>query len=191
MTTAIDNAMDTAKGAIGNASHVAKDVAGDAAVAVKGTADEAAKTAKKVISFLRYMDLDDVLGVVGLRRNRTSPFAVAALIGGGVLVGAGVALLMAPVSGQDARRQIRRFFETMSGRAKEEADKIAGEVTEKVSEVKGRATEVAGEAKDKVAEVKEKVTEAVGQMGETEGAQADEGTDERKGRRRHNQAQPS
>jgi gas vesicle protein len=185
MTTAIDNAMGTAKGAIGNATHVAKDVAGDAAEAVKGTADDAAKTAKKVISFLRYMDIDDVLGVVGLRRNRTNPLAVAALIGGGMLVGAGVAFLMTPVSGRDARRQNRNFLETMTGRAREEADRLAGEVKEK-------ATEVAGEAKDKVSEVKEKVTEAVGQMGETEGAaQADEGTDERKGRRRNHQAQVS
>lgn len=191
MTTAIDNAMGTAKEALGSA----KNVAGDAAGAVKDTADDAAKNVKKVVSFLRHIDLDDIVGLVGLRRQR-SPLAAIALVGGGVLVGAGLALLLAPASGQQVRKQIRKMIQDLSGRAMDEADEVKEKATKVAGGVKEMASEVAGDVKEKVGQAQEKVGEVVGQAREavegTEGAQADEGaTEDRKGRRRNHQAQVS
>jgi len=186
MTTAIDNAMGTAKEALGSAKNVAE----GAAYAVKGTvidtADDASKNVKKVVSFLRHIDLDDIVGLVGLRRKR-SPLAAIALVGGGILVGAGIAMLMSPVSGKDTRKQIRMFFEGLSGRAMDEVTEVKEKAAKVAGDVKEKASEVATDVKEKVGQAQEKVGEVVTQAREgaegTEGAQADEG----KGRRRHNQ----
>lgn len=180
MTTAIDNAMGTAKEALGSAKHVAD----DAADAVKDTAGEASKNFFKAISFLRHIDVDDVVGLVGLRRKRSSLETIA-LVGGGVLLGAGIAMLIAPVSGRKARTMIRGFFQDAGNRAKDEALEVQEKAGELTGKVKEKASEVAGEVKEKVGEAKEKVGELVGQAAEgAEGAQAEEGG---KGRRRGNQ----
>lgn len=202
MTTAIDTAMGTAKEAFGNATNVAKGAAEDAASAVKDTADDAAKTAKKLVSFLTHLDMDDVLGLVGLRRKR-SPLVAIALIGGGVLVGAGITLLLAPASGREAREQLRKLFGNLGTKAMEEAKEVKG-IAEDVkhdvqaragqiaSDVKGRAGDVVGDVKEKVYEAKERVGEIVSQVAEGETAQSeDTAGDERKARRRHNNAQVS
>lgn len=180
MTTAIDNAMGTAKEALGSA----KNVAGDAAEAVKDTADDAAKNVKRVVSFLRHIDVDDVIGLVGLRRKR-SPLAAIALVGGGILVGAGIAMLMAPVSGRDARRQMRKLLEGFSGRAMDEATEVKEKAARVAGDVKEKAGEVAGDVKEKVGEVVGQAREAVEG---SEGAQAEEGG---KARRRNHNAQVS
>jgi gas vesicle protein len=204
MTTAIDTAMGTAKEALGSAKHAAKDVAEDTVDAVRDTADDAAKRVKKIVSFLRSVDSDDMLGLVGLSR-KPSAMSTIALIGGGVILGAGITLLLTPVSGKKVRAQIMKFFEGIGESAKSEVDevkekagKIAGEVKDKASEVvseaKDKASEVAGEAKDKASEVagevKDKVEKAQAKVGEVVGqaVDSDEAGDERKGRRRNNQS---
>lgn len=186
MTTSIDNAMGTAKEALGSARYAAKEAADGAAEAVKDTAGEAGKTMKKVMSFLRHIEAEDFLGLVGLRRRRTS-FATVALVGGGVVLGAGIMLLLAPASGRDARRQLQKLFQDLSGRAKEEVREVKDEAKRVAGEVKEKAGEVAGEVKEKVGEIAGQATQ--GREGEAggEGAQTDEGGEERKGRRRHNQ----
>lgn len=176
----IDSAMGTAKDAIDTAGHAAKGVATGAAEVVMDKADDAAKTAKKVMSFLRHIDADDVLGLIGLRRRRTGLETIA-LIGGGVLLGVGVAFLLAPTSGREMRLQIGNFLKSVGGRAKDEANQLVGEAKEKVGEVKEKASEVVGEVKEKVGEVAGQVQ----QMGESEGAQTEEGPG--RSRRRNNQ----
>jgi len=189
MTTSIDSAMGSAKEALGSARFAAK----EAAEGVKDTADEAGKTMKRFVGFLRHIDAEDVLGLVGLRRRR-SGLATIALVGGGVLVGAGITLLIAPASGREARRQLRKLFREFGGRAQEEVREVKEEAKRVAGEVKEKAGEVAGEVKEKVGQAQEKIGEMAGQAtqgreGEAggEGAQAEEGVDERKGRRRHNQ----
>ena len=202
--TIATNTMGTAKEAYGTARHAAEDAAeavretaGDAAKAVRDTAGDAAKNVHKAISYLGDIGIDDVLSLVGLRR-KASPLSALALVAGGVVLGAGLTLLFAPVSGQQARQQILKFLQGMSGRAKDTAEEVkekasevagevAGEVKERVGEVKEKASEVAGEVKERVGEVKEKASAMVGQA-QTEGEQTQD--DDRKGgRRRQNQAQ--
>lgn len=204
MTIGIDTAVGTAKEALGSAKDVADTAAGavthaatHAAGAVSHSASDAAKNVRKAVMFLRDIGADDILGLVGLKR-KTSPLASLALVGGGVILGAGLALLIAPASGREARAQIRRFFAGYGGRAADEVKEVAGEVKERVDNVKEKAQEVAGEVKsrvgdkvgqvqEKVGQVQEKVTEALGRDNEgAEGGAADEGTEDRKGGRRRN-----
>lgn len=67
-----------------------------------GTAIAASKMAKT----LSAIELEDVLGTVGLARRRSYALENIALIGFGALIGAGAAMLLAPMSGRDARQRI-------------------------------------------------------------------------------------
>ena len=62
------------------------------------------------ISDLRNLDRDDVLAWLGLRRQSSVAGRVAGIVGlfaGGLLLGAGVALLMAPKPGRELREDLR------------------------------------------------------------------------------------
>jgi len=67
-----------------------------------GTALAASKLMKSVSG----IEVDDVLGTVGLARRRNYFAENLGLIAAGALVGAGAALLMAPSSGRETRRRI-------------------------------------------------------------------------------------
>jgi uncharacterized membrane protein YebE (DUF533 family) len=59
---------------------------------------------------LRNMDRDDILEMIGLQRKAsTGSFLASALstFGIGILVGAGIGLLMAPKSGRELRENLR------------------------------------------------------------------------------------
>ncbi len=61
-------------------------------------------------STLKNLDGDDVLGWVGLQGRRTALDALLpslGIFGVGLLVGAGVGLLLAPKSGQELREDLR------------------------------------------------------------------------------------
>lgn len=64
----------------------------------------------------------------------------------GAAVGAGIALLVAPQSGRQTRRLLRRQYE-------DAADYVAGQA----DAVRERGREIVEDAKEKVAEVREKV----------------------------------
>ncbi len=66
----------------------------------------------------------------------------------GAAVGAGIALLVAPQSGKQTRRLLRRQYE-------DAADYVAGQA----DAARERGRELVEEAKEKVAEVREKVAE--------------------------------
>jgi hypothetical protein len=65
-----------------------------------GTAIAASKIAKSVTS----IELEDVLGTVGLSRRRSHFLENLGLIAAGAVVGAGAAILLAPNSGRETRR---------------------------------------------------------------------------------------
>lgn len=59
---------------------------------------------------LRHLDKDDLLGMVGLESKHSTAADVATMLGTfgvGLLVGAGVALLLAPKAGHELREDIR------------------------------------------------------------------------------------
>jgi len=62
--------------------------------------------ASKIARTLSGIELEDVLGTVGLARRRSHALENLALVGLGVLVGASAALLFAPMTGRDTRQRI-------------------------------------------------------------------------------------
>lgn len=64
----------------------------------------------------------------------------------GAAVGAGIALLVAPQSGKQTRRMLKRRYED-----------AADAISEKAGEVRERGREMVDEAKEKIAEAREKV----------------------------------
>jgi len=80
-----------------------------------GTAVTAGKLAH-MASSLRW---DDVLGSVGLAPRRSHFFESVLLLGAGAAVGAGVALLLAPASGQKTRALLGKEFSKLSDAATE------------------------------------------------------------------------
>lgn len=67
-----------------------------------GTAIAASKIAKTVSG----IELEDVLGSVGLARRRGHFLENLGLIAAGAIVGAGAAILFAPASGAETRRRL-------------------------------------------------------------------------------------
>lgn len=67
-----------------------------------GTAIAASKIAKTVSG----IELEDLLGGVGLSRRRSHFLENLGLVAAGAVVGAGAAILLAPSSGRETRRMI-------------------------------------------------------------------------------------
>lgn len=78
-----------------------------------GSAVLASRVAKTLQSF----EVDDVLGRVGLARNRSHVAENLAFLGCGILVGAGAALLLAPESGRDTRARLSRKIDELGEKA--------------------------------------------------------------------------
>ena len=67
-----------------------------------GTAIAASKIAKTVSG----IELEDVLGGIGLSRRRSHFLENLGLVAAGAVVGAGAAILLAPSSGRETRRML-------------------------------------------------------------------------------------
>lgn len=66
----------------------------------------AALAATRVARAISNIEFDDVLGTVGLARRRNYALQNLALVGLGALIGAGTALLVAPMTGRETRQRI-------------------------------------------------------------------------------------
>jgi len=92
-------------------------------------------TVRDKFDAMRALRTDDVLSALGLERRRT-PFDVALPAAGmffaGVVVGAGVALLVAPKSGRETRRELRGRASELSHRLSSSAGELAQEVRNEV-----------------------------------------------------------
>jgi hypothetical protein len=95
------------------------------------------ETVKDRLHAARGLGTNDVLAALGLERRRTPIDVVipaAGLFFAGLMVGAGVALLMAPKSGRETRREIRgratnlrhRLTTSASGFAHDLRDELVG-----------------------------------------------------------------
>lgn len=91
-------------------------------------------TVKDRFQSVRGLSTDDILSALGLQRRRTAVDVIvptAGLFIAGLMVGAGFALLMAPKSGRDTRRELQGRARDLSNRfgkaIREEREKLAGE----------------------------------------------------------------
>jgi hypothetical protein len=78
---------------------------------------------------VRAVELNDVLGVLGLARRRSYLAQNLALLGVGAAVGAGVALLLAPASGSETRKRLTEGVEKLSEQAAEKLQQAQDEVS--------------------------------------------------------------
>jgi len=89
-----------------------------------------------VVTALRKFDTDQGLSWIGLTRKR-SPLVTIALVTSGVVVGAGIGMLLAPMTGAQLRQRIL-------GGSKELTDKAATAVKDAESQVKETVNKAAG-----------------------------------------------
>jgi gas vesicle protein len=139
MTTRID----TAKGAT--------------MVAVKGARRgllDTVKSVVEVVTLLRSLGADKVLGQLGLARRRT-PLASLGVFATGLAVGAGLGMLFAPRSGRQTRSFMRDQLRKAGSDVKAKTVEAASQVEAKLEEVL-ESTEEAAEQKSKDAAPKGK-----------------------------------
>lgn len=133
-----------------------------------------------VASVLRGLRFADMLGWVGLERRR-GPLSSIAFLGAGVVVGVGVGMLFAPLSGSETRRALLNRFKGLEKDAERAVEKVeagAKDIERKaedfvVKKVEGLATSVmqterevkdaAGKAKDAAVGAERKIENKVAQ----------------------------
>jgi len=96
-----------------------------------GTAIAASKLAKSVSG----IELEDVLGTVGLSRRRSYFFSNLGLVAAGAIVGAGAAILLAPASGRETRRRLGTEATKLSDAAVEAMREHKDEALRSLSQV--------------------------------------------------------
>jgi gas vesicle protein len=161
----LEYASETAEDAWGGAKRGAASAKGAAersASSLLGTALQGFSAAAGLVATLRRFDMDHGLSWFGLARRR-SPLVTVAFFGTGILIGAGIGCLIAPVSGAEARRAIRERWDdyiqrgarairrgerALEHEAEELAAKAASEVARTASEVAKTASEVAKAASE-------------------------------------------
>lgn len=142
------NTENILKGASDKASEATAVASEMAHEAKSGILDLVARVAK-VYGTLQSLGLDDVLSQVGLQKRRSGALGIVAGFSAGLVAGAGLALVLAPMSGEKTRRFVKDKFKSALG-------PIQGE-----GGVEGKVEEVALAAKEKVADAKDKVLDTL------------------------------
>ncbi|WP_433926767.1 YtxH domain-containing protein [Sorangium cellulosum] len=127
MTNRLNDAVGAAKGVYETAAVGAV----GAATTAKTTAFDVAKAVAGIAATIGALGFDDVLGWVGLARRR-SPLATLAYFGAGVAVGAGVAMLLSPTSGEALRRDILTRLDGLKRQATRGVEQAERQVQSKV-----------------------------------------------------------
>lgn len=71
------------------------------------------------------IEIEDVLGVMGLTRRRSHFMEGLALVGVGAAVGAGVALLLAPATGIETRKRLSQSVDKLGQQAVAKLEQVA------------------------------------------------------------------
>lgn len=83
------------------------------------------------------------------------------LLAAGALLGAGIALLLAPQSGKKTRRDIARYAKKAKRRAEGVVEDFADSVSGMVDEVGDRAADILGKGKDLAHDAKKEVLHVI------------------------------
>lgn len=145
------NAVETARETAKNAVETAKEGTEHAVTSARSTVLDGVHAVTKLVETLRGFGVDDGLALVGLAR-RTSPIRDLAVFGAGIAVGAGAAMLFAPMSGADTRRAILDQFKGVKRDAKETIERAENEVEELAGKAKTAVVKAERKVENKVEE---------------------------------------
>jgi YtxH-like protein len=102
--------------------------------------------ASKIVKTISNIELEDVLGTVGLSRRRNHFLENFGLVAVGAVVGAGAALLFAPRSGREIRRRLGDEASKLGQAAVEAAREQKDEALRSISQVANGAVSAGGRA---------------------------------------------
>ena len=88
----------------------------------------AAIATSKLAKTVTHIDADDLLGTVGLSRRRSHALENVALVTMGALIGAGAALLFAPMSGPETRAKIKTKVDELGDAASQAVREVRDEL---------------------------------------------------------------
>ena len=152
MATKLDEMQATAKNLMGSA----RTNTDHAASSVRSTVMDGVQAVTSLAAMVRHLSANDALGWVGLSRRR-SPLGSMAIFGAGFAAGAGAGLLLAPTSGTELRRNLRKSLMGLWGETKD----VAERVETKVQKIEGEAEELVSSAKDAVKKAERKIENKV------------------------------
>ena len=141
---AAEHVFDSAKKGVGTAKTVAEHSASD----VISTVLKGVSAVTGIVTMLRHLDLDDGLSWVGLARRR-NPLTNFAIFGAGVMVGAGLGVLFAPMSGAETRRAIRGPIDDFMRKGADTIRRGEAEIEHKAEELANKAEHKAEELANK------------------------------------------
>ena len=93
-------------------------------------------TVKDKMDAVRGLGTNEILAALGLERRRTALDVLLPAVGvfaAGLVVGGGIALMLAPKSGKETRRQLKGKASEITHRLGESAGELAGEVRDAVA----------------------------------------------------------
>jgi len=126
----------------------AAEKAEDAASTVRASWADGIRAVADLVMLLRRYDRNDLLKLVGLRRNERRPLLGAGLFGAGLAVGMGAGMLLAPDSGQESRRRLRARFSSAMKEARSTVEIKTEEVKEAMKEGAKKMDTLTHELKD-------------------------------------------
>ena len=152
----LDSAKSTLDSAKGETQHAASNVL--------STLKEGVAVAAGAIAVIRSLQLSDALGWIGLARRR-GPFESMALFGSGVLVGAGLGVMFAPMSGAELRGTLMTRLKGAEKKVEEKAEAIGHQAEDLANKAKSTvvnaAKDVAEDASSQAGELANKAKDAV------------------------------
>lgn len=84
--------------------------------------------AMSVGMLMRFLKAGRLLRYMGLSRRRYTPLRSIALVGAGVIAGAGVTMMVAPMAGRETRRAFVRGFRMFTRKGREMLDRAEAEM---------------------------------------------------------------
>jgi ABC-type transporter Mla subunit MlaD len=144
--SAAKNAVESARGSAGHALDSARQSTEKAVSSTRSVLGEGLHTLGQIAATVRSLNSNDALGWIGLSRRR-GPFASMAIFGAGMVMGAGVGILLAPASGAEMRGAILRRFRGLTEDAKGSIDRAASAVKDVEDKAEALVGKAAGAAK--------------------------------------------
>ncbi|APR85461.1 Hypothetical protein A7982_10810 [Minicystis rosea] len=155
--SAAKSVMDSAREGAEHAMDSAKVGTEQAVASTRSAFFEGVRTVSSLVSTLKKLDRDDALGWVGLARRR-SPLYTVAIFGAGVMIGAGVGMMVAPTSGKKLRRRIGERLRDLAREVEGPLDQVKENVKDAEEKVEAVADKAGAAVKRAEKKIEDKVS---------------------------------